>query len=77
MSTTFSTTAPLSGAGLHQISSWRLIVAVPSGLLRLWAARRRQRRALRDLAEQRHLLADIGLTRAQALREAAKPFWCS
>jgi len=40
-----------------------------------WAARRRQRRALRDLAEDKHLLDDLGLTREQALDEAAKPFW--
>jgi hypothetical protein len=25
--------------------------------------------------EDKHLLADIGLTRGQALREAGKPFW--
>ncbi|HZT48018.1 MAG TPA: hypothetical protein VFA64_08580 [Hyphomicrobiaceae bacterium] len=43
--------------------------------LRLWLLRSTQRRALRELAEEGHLLADIGLTRAQALREAAKPFW--
>jgi len=40
-----------------------------------WAARRRLRVALRELAEDKHLLADIGLTREQALEEAAKPFW--
>ena len=40
-----------------------------------WAARRRQRRTLRDLAEDEHLLDDLGLTREQALNEAAKPFW--
>lgn len=40
-----------------------------------WAERRRQRAALRDLAEDTHLLDDLGLTREQALREAAKPFW--
>ena len=40
-----------------------------------WAERRRQRTALRDLAEDTHLLDDLGLTREQALREAAKPFW--
>jgi uncharacterized protein YjiS (DUF1127 family) len=34
-----------------------------------------QRRLLRELAEEGHLLSDVGLTRAQALREAAKPFW--
>jgi uncharacterized protein YjiS (DUF1127 family) len=27
------------------------------------------------LVEEKHLLDDIGLSRAQALREAAKPFW--
>ena len=40
-----------------------------------WAERRRQRAALRDLAEDTHLLDDLGVTREQALREAAKPFW--
>jgi uncharacterized protein YjiS (DUF1127 family) len=43
--------------------------------LRIWSARSRQRKALRDVARQGHLLNDIGLTRAQALREATKPFW--
>jgi len=38
-------------------------------------ARRRQRDALADLAEDARLLADIGLTREQALREACKTFW--
>ena len=40
-----------------------------------WAERRRQRIALRELAEDKHLLSDIGLTREQALAESAKPFW--
>jgi uncharacterized protein YjiS (DUF1127 family) len=34
-----------------------------------------QRMALREIADDPHLLRDIGLTREQALREAAKPFW--
>jgi uncharacterized protein YjiS (DUF1127 family) len=38
-------------------------------------ARSAQRRALRELAEDGRLLGDIGLTREQALDEAAKPFW--
>jgi len=29
----------------------------------------------RRIGRRTHLLDDIGLTRAQALREAAKPFW--
>jgi uncharacterized protein YjiS (DUF1127 family) len=53
-----------SGPALAQWRGW------PS-----WAARRRQRRALRELAEDKHLLGDLGLTREQALDEAAKPFW--
>jgi uncharacterized protein YjiS (DUF1127 family) len=44
-------------------------------VLRRWAARRRQRAALRELADDPHLLKDIGVTRQQALDEAAKPFW--
>ena len=40
-----------------------------------WIARIGQRWALRELAEQGRLLSDVGLTREQALREAAKPFW--
>jgi hypothetical protein len=36
-------------------------------------ARVRQRRALRKLDDR--LLADVGLTRADARRECAKPFW--
>jgi uncharacterized protein YjiS (DUF1127 family) len=41
------------------------------------AARSRQRRALREIAESddRHLLRDIGVTREEAFREADKWFW--
>ena len=46
-----------------------------SRVLGLWVDRRRRRRALEDLAERDHLLADVGLTREEALHEAAKPFW--
>ena len=35
-------------------------------------ARHSQRQALRDLADDPHLLADIGVTREQALQEAGK-----
>lgn len=40
-----------------------------------WLDRRRQRIALAEIADDPHLLNDLGLTREQALREAAKPFW--
>jgi len=42
-----------------------------------WIARARQRRALREIAEgtDDYLLKDIGVSRAEAFREADKPFW--
>lgn len=45
------------------------------GTLWLWAFRWRSRQALADIIEDRHLLADIGMTKEQALLESAKPFW--
>jgi uncharacterized protein YjiS (DUF1127 family) len=81
MSTTFAVTSIfprhpslLPPAGLHQRNSWRS-VTTPWPLLQLWAARRSQRKTLDELAGDQHLLDDVGLTRAQASREAAKPFW--
>jgi uncharacterized protein YjiS (DUF1127 family) len=38
-----------------------------------WLERSRQRRALAELDD--HLLRDIGLTRDEAQRECANPFW--
>ncbi len=49
----------------------------PNGLLAIlleWDGRWRMRRSLERLDD--HLLRDIGLTRAEALDEAARPFWC-
>ena len=44
--------------------------------VRLWMERRRQRRALGELAElNSYLLEDIGLSQEEARREAARPFW--
>lgn len=41
--------------------------------LLIWQERAAQRRALRELND--HMLKDIGLSRADAFREADKPFW--
>jgi uncharacterized protein YjiS (DUF1127 family) len=42
----------------------------------LWIARSRQRRALEEIAGLNdRLLKDIGVSKDEALREAAKPFW--
>ena len=47
-----------------------------SATIRGWIERSRQRQALRELAERNdYLLKDIGVSQAEALREAAKPFW--
>ena len=38
-----------------------------------WLARSRQRKALAELDDR--LLRDIGITRTEARKEAARPFW--
>jgi uncharacterized protein YjiS (DUF1127 family) len=40
-----------------------------------WIVRSGARRALRELANDKRVLNDIGLTREQVLGEAGKPFW--
>jgi uncharacterized protein YjiS (DUF1127 family) len=56
----------------YQSSSW---IKQTLRHLLLWGERTRQRDALRALAENKHLLNDIGLTSREALDEADKPFW--
>ena len=58
---------------LHQENSVQRI-GVPQRGLGAWAARRRLRQALRDLADDKHLLADIGLTREEAWEEGRQAF---
>lgn len=41
--------------------------------LKLWRTRAKQRHHLMQLDD--HLLSDIGISRAEAEREARKPFW--
>ena len=43
------------------------------GLLRVWLSRERERRELAAMDEQEW--RDIGLTRADVMREVGKPFW--
>jgi uncharacterized protein YjiS (DUF1127 family) len=53
----------------------RLRAALSWGILTLlrWQELARQRRALGALSD--HMLKDLGLSRADALREAGRPFW--
>jgi len=77
MSLSRATSPPFSrrppAGGRHQCNSWPDGFALVDVALR-WNERGHQRAVLRDLADDRHLLDDLGLTRQQALDEA-KPFW--
>lgn len=53
--------------------SWGALLGDLYLLLESWVERHRQRRALHQLSDE--LLKDIGVSRADALREASKPFW--
>ena len=57
----------------HQRPTWldglmRVLLVVDA-----WLIRRHQRRNLMELSD--HMLKDIGITRGEAYREGAKPFW--
>jgi uncharacterized protein YjiS (DUF1127 family) len=76
MSTYFSDTTLLLSSWRSRVdcrpqsNSWNLLRR-----WRRWNERSRQRAALRNLAEDKHLLDDLGLTRQEALDEADRPFW--
>ena len=55
------------------VSALRNAIRRARTTLRIWHLRARTRRHL--MALDNHLLADIGLSRFDAAREAAKPFW--
>ena len=61
-------------ARLYQFD-WGPILAVEWRAVRRQFARHSQREGLRAIADDPHLLRDLGLTREQALEEADKPFW--
>ncbi|MET0105311.1 MAG: DUF1127 domain-containing protein [Sedimenticola sp.] len=49
-----------------------IVTALPKQVYFLWQ-RQRQRRQLMTLED--HLLKDVGISRADAVREGQKPFW--
>ena len=61
-------------AQLHQSSSGTSAALRRPAWWR-WLDRPMQRIALREIADDPHLLNDLGLSRDEVLREAAKPFW--
>jgi uncharacterized protein YjiS (DUF1127 family) len=56
-----------------RMKRWRTALATIGASLRTLLHRGRTRRALESLSD--HDLRDIGLSRADAWREARKPFW--
>ena len=62
------------GFRLHQ-KNWGAALARHWHRWCLRWARHRQRMVLRDLADDPHLLRDIGVTREEALKEAERPVW--
>jgi uncharacterized protein YjiS (DUF1127 family) len=72
-----SRSVPRMGPSLLQniFAKAHSIVSDAAQIFAMWCARSAERRALRELAQEPHLLNDIGLTREQALREATKMFW--
>mgnify|MGYP001549776757 CR=1 FL=1 len=66
-------TLTLSYYQRHTERSWQSTTADLRSLLNTWYQRSRQRQQLAQLDVRQ--LDDIGLDRATALAEAAKPFW--
>jgi uncharacterized protein YjiS (DUF1127 family) len=62
------------GTRLQQLD-FGIVLAIGWRAVRRQFARRRQRDALRAIADDPHLLRDLGLTREEALDEADRPFW--
>ena len=72
LSTTPCDRADIELAG-RRAEHWTVQWGRLSALLNVLAMRRRTRRTLSELDDRQ--LADVGLTRRQALLESAKPFW--
>jgi uncharacterized protein YjiS (DUF1127 family) len=60
-----------AAAGGHQPNSWLVLL----DRLLSCSERAHQRAGLRGIADNPHLLADLGLTRDEALEQANKLFW--
>ena len=62
------------GSQVHQ-KNWGALLAQARGRWGLQWARHSQRKVLSELADDPHSLADVGVTRDEALKAAARPFW--
>jgi uncharacterized protein YjiS (DUF1127 family) len=65
--------AGIERIGSLQSTSRRRATPTIVETIELWLERRRQRRGLLALSD--HMLKDVGISRADAVGEASKPFW--
>ena len=71
-----ATARPMFGASAEcgaRSSIAERVLSAPFAVLATWGERLKQRAALAEMDER--MLKDIGLSRADALAEADKPFW--
>ena len=55
------------------VAACQAVLSSLAGTIVIWLNRRQGRRDLSELDDR--LLADVGISRQDALREAGKPFW--
>lgn len=71
--TSFTLPAPAFARPESFAIPWRLLLRATTGTLARFGAPRTQRRVLSELDDR--LLADIGISRNNAMAEARKTFW--
>ena len=71
MSQSYSIKEPVRAGSI--VTAGRALLASLAGMTAIWLNRWQGRQDLRELDDR--LLADVGISREDALREAGKPFW--
>ena len=71
MSQSYSLRGPARAGSI--VAAGQAALSSLAGMTAIWLNRRQGRQDLRELDDR--LLADVGISREDALREAGKPFW--